>query len=121
MKLPQKRKRAKLGLRVSGVVRCPAHLRWVRSLECCAQAMIVGACKARIEAHHVREGNPGMGTKPGDDDTVPLCAEHHSRGHSIGCKKFERQFSLDLSAIASELWRRSPARIAYERKMRKTP
>ena len=54
-------------------------------------------------AHHVKAG--GMGTKCGDDETVPLCGPfgHHDELHRIGKKSFEKKYYKDLLSVAKRL------------------
>lgn len=89
------------------------YLAFIRRQSC----MICGTNRG-VEAAHVRAGYPeagwrstGMGEKPNDRRTLPLCAEHHREGpkaqhaarerdwwagHGIdpptACAEFERQF-----------------------------
>jgi hypothetical protein len=38
-----------------------------------------------VSVHHVRAGTGGgTGLKPGDEWAVPLCADHHHAGHTVG-------------------------------------
>ena len=85
----------------------PLHLAWVRTLRCVARA---DGCLSAVQAHHVRTGNTGggMGMKPDDCWTVPLCAKHHYDLHTIGCRTFEARHRLDLRALAEELAAKSP-------------
>lgn len=116
--IPRRRKREPMGVRAVERIRCHAHLSWVRGCLCVADRS--GECNGRMEAHHVREGqNAGIGQKPDDSETVPACARHHAEGHTIGWQSFEKKYAVDLSKIAAAMWRRSPARIRYERKMEK--
>ena len=81
--------------------RDPKHLTFVRSCGCC-----VPGCRSRtaVHAHHVRTSkNSGMGMKPSDRETVPLCAEHHQELHTKGNRTFEARHGIDLAAIARAL------------------
>lgn len=77
------------------------HLAWVRSMSCC----VGGArCGTKTHAHHVRAGTGGgTGMKPPDSAAVPLCAAHHSEGHTKGWVTFEAKYRVDLRAIADGL------------------
>lgn len=125
-----RRKRPKMGLRESTVIRCPGHLKWVRGHECCiagkqtgeqtedgAIYVIAHVCEGKIEAHHVREGDhgQGIGQKPDDSAAVPLCSLAHKRGHDKGWRTFETEWRVDLSSIAEQLWHRSPHGARYRR------
>jgi hypothetical protein len=64
-----------------------------------------------IECAHVRTGTDGgTGIKPSDRWTVPLCKECHARQHQIGEAEFERQWGVNLKAVAEALFRASPHR-----------
>lgn len=117
MSFLKRRKREPMGIREPEQIRSPSHLAWVRG-HCCAIAGKSGhICEGRMEAHHVREGsNGGMGMKSDDSDAVPLCAEGHALGHRIGWQSFQRVYLVNLPSIAADLWKRSPHRIAWERK-----
>lgn len=54
------------------------HLRYVRTLAC----FICGI--KPVEVHHTlfpERTSRGMGRKAGDDEVVPVCAEHHRQAH----------------------------------------
>ena len=61
-------------------LRDKAHLARIRAMRCiCCDA------PPPSEAAHLRIGHVvGMGQKPPDDLTVPLCHEHHMKEHSMG-------------------------------------
>lgn len=62
-----------------------------------------------IEAAHVRIGTDGgIGLKPGDQWTIPLCSMHHRKQHRIGESTFERIYNIDMKVIAYQLARKSP-------------
>lgn len=68
-----------------------------------------------IECAHVRTGtNGGVGIKPGDCWTVPLCRDCHARQHQIGEPEFERQWGVDLKAVAKALYQASPHKFKLE-------
>jgi len=50
----------------------------------------------------------GMGLKPPDKFTAPLCADHHREQHQIGHRAFDAKYGLDLRALAEELSAMSP-------------
>jgi hypothetical protein len=114
----KRRKRQAFGIREEAQIRSPGHLAWVRGHSCCIEGKPNHTCHGRIEAHHVREGsNGGMGLKCDDSDAVPLCSDAHALGHTMGWQSFQRAFLVNLPAIAAELWRRSPHKAKYERKL----
>lgn len=86
------------------------HLKFIRGLRCCSCGT-----SANIEAAHVRYGDPrygkrsaGIGEKPDDRWTVPLCNNCHVRGvdsqHNTGEKKFWTRLKIDPLALALALW-----------------
>lgn len=61
-----------------------AHRDWIRGFVCCTCASPVG-----IEVAHVRLGSgAGMGQKPDDWRTVPLCRDCHQNQHTMGEETF---------------------------------
>ncbi len=119
MNIPKRRKRERLGVRESSVIRCAGHLKWVRGCECAVAGKITypadklvcvpHICSDRIEAAHVRTGTDGgTSMKPGDNWTLPLCSEAHKRQHQIGERSFEIAYQIDMKAIAAKLWDISP-------------
>ena len=86
--------------------RNPEHLVWIRSLPCA-----IRGCTSRTgsQAAHVRMNTGGgMGMKPPDRRTVPLCHEHHHEQHQIGRAAFDAKYGLDFRALAEELSGLSP-------------
>lgn len=87
----------------------PAHRNWVRGFACC----FCGS-KANIEVAHVRIGSgAGMGQKPDDWRTVPLCAGEqsnidgelgcHNRQHIIGERTFWEQYEAAQGQSVGQL------------------
>lgn len=87
-------------------LRSPAHLAWIRSLPCA-----IAGCSGRAEAAHVRQASGGgMGLKPGDEWTVPLCGVlHHPEQHRLGHRRFDEKHAISLRGLAETLAARSPA------------
>jgi hypothetical protein len=64
------------------VIRSKKHLGFVASLPCVL-------CGEKSIAAHIRiGGGGGMGLKPHDSHTVPLCHLHHSKQHNEGERTF---------------------------------
>ena len=63
-----------------------------------------------IQCAHVRDGTDGgMGLKPNDLWTVPMCAWHHLHDqHVAGEVAFEIEHGISLHAIALEFALKSP-------------
>jgi len=60
------------------------------------------------DAHHLRTVGDarGLGIKPGDDKTIPLCRLHHDELHMYGDEKlFLDMHGIDGVALASSLWK----------------
>ena len=78
--------------------RDPVYLDFIRAQDCCTCGR-----PAPSQAAHVRiRGGGGMGLKPSDYRTVPLCAACHGRQHGLGEKTFwERQGCLPETLIAA--------------------
>jgi hypothetical protein len=86
--------------------RNPEHLAWIRSLQCAIRGC---SCRDGSQAAHVRVGTGGgMGLKPPDRYTVPLCHEHHREQHQVGHRAFDEKHGIDLRALAEELAALSP-------------
>lgn len=110
--LPKRRKAPKHNLRAEPQIRSPQHLAWVRGHECLA---LDETCSDRIEAAHVRTGTDGgMGVKPSDCFTVPLCSHHHALQHNMGEGSFENRYGVKMRPAADALWLKSPHRPKVE-------
>lgn len=97
--------------------RNPSHLRWIRGFECLVCHKTGQRSISSIEAAHVRTGTDGgMGVKPSDQWTVPLCAVHHSHQHQIGEAAFERKYGVNLKEEAMALYRKSPHRMMSDKR-----
>lgn len=90
-----------------------AHLKCIRKLPCC-----VCGTRTSVEAAHLRISNralgkaePGMGAKPDDAWTLPLCAGHHRLSpdsqHNVGEQKFWAKHSINPFLTALALWKAS--------------
>jgi len=98
----KRRKPPRMGLREPTRINCPAHLQFVRGLQCVVSD---GRCDGKMHAHHVRLGSrAGLGRKPGDDRAVPLCATHHQLLHDGGQATFQARHCVDLNDVADRCW-----------------
>src|SRR6266702_2644118 len=79
--------------------RAAQHLAFVRLLPCVI-------CSIRpSQAAHVRRGTDGgMGMKPSDKYSTPLCAAHHDAQHASGEITFWSFYGIDPVDCASRLW-----------------
>ena len=105
MRLPDRLKRPRMGLRVSVQKIWPRHRRWVKAHGCC-----VPSCTARsVDFAHLRSAaNAGTGQTPHDAFGVSLCRIHHDEQHRIGADALGRKYKIDLWALAAEFARKSP-------------
>ena len=89
------------------------HLKWIRTLPCA----ICGK-QGGIHAAHLRAASPlhgklatGIGQKPDDSWTAPLCAEHHifdeAAQHQDQELQFWKRHGIDPFVLALALWRAS--------------
>lgn len=91
--------------------RSRGHLDFIRGLPCC-----VCGKAPRSEAAHVRSGTDGgMGLKPSDKFTVPLCSRHHREQHQVGEVSFWASRNVDPTGLAEHLWSKSGDQAAGER------
>jgi hypothetical protein len=105
MRLPEKLKRPRMGVRQSLQKIWPRHRRWVKSHGCC-----VPGCRApSVDFAHLRSAaNAGTGQRPHDIFGVSLCRLHHDEQHRIGADAFSDKHGIDLWSLAAEFARRSP-------------
>lgn len=85
-----------------------SHLAAIRKCPC----VICGREPCGVAAH-VRmtapgKPNPGIGAKPHDRYTVPLCDKHHKVQHGMGEAKFWQVIGIDAISLAAALFSRSP-------------
>lgn len=117
-------KRAKMGVRVPTHIRCQSHLRWIKTRECLIAGKWSDAgsgskqhvCSHVMDPHHVHcETDGGIGIKPSDCYTVPLCHAAHEEVHHWGEEAFAKMWRIGdgtayaLKKISEEGWRDSPA------------
>jgi len=89
--------------------RRPKHLEAIRQLPCLV-------CLRRpVEAAHLRMGSlehgkrsAGLGRKPDDRWTVPLCVEHHRSQHGRGERIWWERHRIDPIPVAIALFGASP-------------
>jgi len=82
------------------------HLRFVRSLPCCACGT-----RANIQAAHIRMASPihgkrdtGIAQKADDRWTLPLCAKDHEDQHRGSEIEFWNRYGIDPFGLALALW-----------------
>lgn len=114
--LPRRRSRPRMGIRQPSVIRCAAHLQFVRGFECAIKGRNGHTCDGKIEACHVRTGtNGGTGMKPGDEWCIAMCSWAHREQHRMGEVAFEKEYGIDMKAIAEKTAAKSVALTKYRR------
>jgi hypothetical protein len=85
-------------------MRSKKHLDFIRSLPClvCGDDQGSDACHVRYSEYP--KVNPGIGAKPGDEFTVPMCRRHHSYQHRGSETQFWASLGIDPLKIAEELF-----------------
>jgi len=88
-------------------MRSAKHLRFIRSLPClvCGTDQAVDACHVRYSDAAAGKVNPGLGAKPGDEWTIPMCRYHHTAQHKGSETGFWKNLGLDPLPIAQDLFR----------------
>jgi hypothetical protein len=87
-------------------VRDEKHLAFIRRLPCicCADDTSVEAAHIRATSRDHGKVNPGIGRKPDDRWTLPLCGKHHRQQHADRELAFWAKFNIDPFALATALW-----------------
>lgn len=82
------------------------HLDFIRSLPC-----VICGNEIETQAAHLRAGNgdfgkrgTGIGEKPSDKWTLPLCGIHHDEQHNGREIMFWRSHNIDPWTLACKLW-----------------
>lgn len=104
----QRRKRQRFNSREEPQYRSASYLKHVRGFVCAVSGSREHVCEGRIEAAHVRMGTDGgLGVKPSDFYTVPLCTKAHANQHSLGEQTFWKHHGVDPLKLADRLWKAS--------------
>jgi len=85
----------------------PDHLAFIRTLPClvCANDIETEAAHIRMSDWSIAKPMTGVGTKPDDYYTVPLCSEHHRQQHAHGNeRKWWERFNIDPVKVALALY-----------------
>jgi hypothetical protein len=83
----------------------PKHLEFVRQLPCAVCGDPTSTEAAHVRSAHLKYGKrpTGMGEKPDDRWTVPLCGAHHREQHSMNEMEFWRREGIDPFTLAMSL------------------
>lgn len=103
---PERKKKLQMGRKPRQ--RDSSHLEAIRQCPC-----VKCGIDPAGEAAHVRitrEGKPiaGIGNKPDDAWTTPLCHDHHMEQHSVGEISFWAEVGIDPLKLAAKLYAVSP-------------
>ena len=84
----------------------PDHLAAIRRLPCiaCLDNISTEACHIRYSDSRIAKVNAGIGQKPDDKFTVPLCGDCHRKQHTGSERKFWASHGIDPILIALALY-----------------
>jgi Protein of unknown function (DUF968). len=82
------------------------HLQFIRQLPCvvCEDNTSTEAAHIRFSDARAAKINPGVGAKPHDRWTVPLCGKHHRKQHEMNEQGFWDAAMIDPIFVALALW-----------------
>jgi hypothetical protein len=82
------------------------HLRYIRGLPCvvCGNPTSTEAAHIRFSSIQFNKRQVGIGEKPDDRWTVPLCGEHHRTQHQENERAFWAAHRINPLSVADELW-----------------
>ncbi len=82
------------------------HLDFIRGLPCliCGDNTSTQAAHVRYSDARTGKVNPGIGKKPNDRYTVPLCGECHTLQHSGSERAFWKELNIDVLIVAGCLY-----------------
>jgi hypothetical protein len=81
-----------------------ARLRQLPCIQPCCGALAVDAAHIRMASAIYGATEAGVGAKPHDFWTLPLCRHHHELQHRIGTKRFWDQLGMDPHYVALRLY-----------------
>ncbi len=84
----------------------PSYLAWIRTLPCvlCGDDVTTEAAHLRLAIRTLNKPITGMGIKPDDLWTLPLCHVHHETQHRVGEAVFWNSFIIDPGLMCLALW-----------------
>ena len=82
------------------------HLNFIRSLPCviCGDNTATEACHVRMSDARIAKPESGIGRKPPDYFTVPMCSKHHRQQHEGSERKWWENQLLDPVIISLALY-----------------
>ena len=83
-----------------------AHQKFIRCLPClvCGDNTSTECCHIRFSDARIGKINPGVGQKPHDKFSAPLCNRHHREQHMGNEQKFWQDRGIDPILIALALY-----------------
>jgi len=84
-----------------------AHQDYIRTLSClvCSNNIETECAHVRFSDARAAKPESGMGRKPEDCWTVPLCSRHHRDQHDMGEVAFWNKHGIDPIFVCLALWR----------------
>ena len=86
----------------------PGHLAAIRQCQCLNCGLDQGCDAAHLRISAPGKPNAGVGQKPDDRWTNPLCHPCHMKQHSVGERDFWKRAGVDPFKTAVELYHLSP-------------
>ena len=85
------------------------HLKFIRQLPCvvCGDNTTTEAAHIRHHDERAAKRHVGLGEKPDDAWTVPLCGACHRRQHTMNEREFWRGVKVDATFVSLALWNAS--------------
>lgn len=81
------------------------HLNFIRSLPCLVTGTAgVDAAHIRYSDHRCAKRAVGIGEKPDDKFTIPLCRQEHQKQHSMNEREYWTDLGIDPVFVALALW-----------------
>lgn len=82
------------------------HCEFIRKLPCivCQDNISTQCAHIRMSDARIAKVNPGVGAKPDDKYTLPLCGECHAKQHSMNENKFWEYRNIDPVLLALALY-----------------
>ena len=82
------------------------HLAFIRTLPCliCRNTISTEAAHVRMSDGRIAKPVTGIGIKPDDRFTVPLCGLHHREQHSMSERRFWERHDRDPILVALALY-----------------
>lgn len=82
------------------------HADFIRELPCiiCRDNISTECCHIRMSDGRISKPPTGIGIRPDDRFTVPMCSKHHREQHAGSERKFWDRYNIDAVLIALALY-----------------